>query len=163
MLQVFEWLKNGLDLPLFDRDNWRSNIRGRVNVHPGYGDLINWVGPETSDIIYEDSSSAFTAMLINKGYLTSSVWLGRTPTYYIEVKATFQSCNSTFYCSQNQYNRLESMQLSENTPADEVYMFVRVFKLSHAQPGLKIYLDPATLRRNEELQFRSDRYSITPL
>jgi len=129
-------------------------------VHNDYQGLLNWGGRETADIVYEDSAKHLTSILLNKGYLTGDSWLSRTPTYYIEVKATLRELNTTFFCSQNQFDRMERMQLSRNSSADDVYMFVRVFKLGNGQAGLKIFLDPATLRRNGELNITADRYSI---
>jgi hypothetical protein len=120
-----------------------------------------WSGFETADIVYSDSDSTLTTLLIQQGYLESSSWLGRSPTYYIEVKTTMGALDNAFFCSQPQFDRMERMQLPETGHSDEVYMIARVFGLGGSRMGLRLYIDPATLRRRQELKFVADRYAIT--
>jgi hypothetical protein len=92
-------------LPGFSRANWQSTIRHYVSRHPEYSDLqVPWTGTETSDIVYDDTSGAFTRLLIDKGYLDAGVWTDATPRYYVEVKATTSaSCSTRFFMSKAQY------------------------------------------------------------
>jgi hypothetical protein len=149
--------------PDFGLGNWRSTIRGWVAVHESYRDLSRWPGSETSDIVYEDDSSILTQLLIEKGYLRGSIWRGCSPTYYIEVKTTPGSLNTQFYCSQHQYDLMEEMKLNEAGVANRIYLIARVYALGTSGMGLKLYLDPANLRRERQLQFKADKYLVTPL
>jgi hypothetical protein len=38
--------------------------------------------------MYEDRDGILTSLFIEKGYLDSETWAGKTPEYYIEVKTT---------------------------------------------------------------------------
>jgi hypothetical protein len=125
--------------------------------------MPHWRGRETADIVYKDQNSSLTHLLIEKGYLASETWNCRSPQYFIEVKTTTDSCDTAFYCSQPQYDRMELMQLSGTSPSDEVYLIARVFQLGDSGMGLKLYVDPATLRRDKELRFRADKYLVTPI
>jgi hypothetical protein len=160
--QAFEVLKN-LALPDFSLDQWQSTIRGRVNVHGNYGDLRNWIGGETADIVYHDQHSSLTEKLISQGYLDGTVWINRTPTYYIEVKSTLGAMETQFYCSHSQVNRMNGMRLSASNPgSNDIYLIIRVFSLgSMIGTGFKIYFDPDTLRERGELVFKSDKYIVT--
>jgi hypothetical protein len=102
-------------------------------------------------------------MLIEKGYLRSSIWRGCSPTYYIEVKTTPGSLHTQFYCTQHQYDLMEDMKLSEGISANRIYLIARVYALGNSGMGLKLYLDPATLKRERQLDFRTEKYIITPL
>ncbi|RHZ43626.1 uncharacterized protein CDV56_101060 [Aspergillus thermomutatus] len=103
-LFVFELLSSS-DLPGFNRGNWRSNIRRHVSVHPDYHDLAPWSGVETADLVYRDTRSTLTTILIDAGYLSHARWCGANPTYYIEVKTTTGECDSAFFMSKSQYRR----------------------------------------------------------
>jgi hypothetical protein len=160
MTQVFELL-NSLSLPGFTLGNWQSKIRDRVNVHERYERLRNWDGRrETTDLVYQDQNSSLTQLLIGKGYL-SSAWTGRSPEYFIEVKTTLGSLDNTFYCSQNQCDLMGEMELVNSAPSDKVYLIARVFSLSDSGMGLKLYMDPATLKKQGMLFFKADKYSVT--
>ncbi|KAF2810106.1 uncharacterized protein BDZ99DRAFT_442610 [Mytilinidion resinicola] len=160
-LFVFELLK-GLGLPNFTLANWQSTIRHRVAVHERYYDLTRWFGPETADIVYRDREGTLTHLLIEAGYLQASTWSHKTPEYYIEVKTTVGMLDTPFYCSQPQYERMESMRLLGNVASNKVYLVARVFSLGDCGMGLKLYMDPATLRSDQELIFKTDKYSVTP-
>ncbi len=114
--QVFEFLSN-LDplLPSFSLDNWRSTIRHCANEHPKYSDLAPFVGNETSDIVYDDASGVLTALLIHKEHLSNGLWEGKTPRYYIEVKSTLSRCETPFYVSQGQAERVSLLNRSSLT------------------------------------------------
>lgn len=106
--QVFELLSKLL--PSFGHNNWQSTIRYLASDHPRYGDLTDWNGVETSDIVYEDSSSALTDLLINKGHLSDEQWGGATPKYYIEVKSTLDRCPAPFHVTHGQADRVSLSQ-----------------------------------------------------
>lgn len=160
--QVYQLLKR-LNLPGFDIHNWQSTIRDRVALHEHYQDITTYPGHETADIVYNDQRSALTGLLIERGYLRSTLWSGRSPKYYIEVKTTTGSQDTPFYCSQNQYEMMESMRLDETSSFNEIYLIARVFSLGNWGMGLKLYLDPAVLRKERKLEFRADKYTVTPL
>ena len=123
--------------------------------------MARWSGLETADIVYHDIDGVLTELLIRQGYLESQLWAGRTPTYYIEVKTTMGAAGNAFFCSHSQFERMEQMQLPDTGHADEVYMIARAFGLGGSRMGLRLYIDPATLRRKQELKFVADRYTIT--
>jgi hypothetical protein len=159
--KVFELLRN-LSLPEFDISCWKSTIRQRVAVHSRYTGLARWNGSETADIVYSDAESALTSQLIRLGYLGSSAWSCRTPTYYIEVKATMGALENPLFCSQSQVDRMEQMQLPNPGHSDNVYLIARVFGLGNSKIGLRLYLDPAKLRSEGKLKFVADKYIVTP-
>ena len=100
-------------------------------------------------------------MLIDRNYLEESVWKDRCPTYYIEVKTTMLFLDTDFYCSQRQFDRMEGMQLTGIEPSDEIYLIARVFQLGCPKMGLRLLLDPASLRRTGDLDFKADKYAVT--
>jgi hypothetical protein len=105
--QVFELL-SALNpaLPGFSRDNWVSNIKHHVTVHPNYRTMAPWVGSETTDLVYRDQAGIFTSLLINKGYLLPELWRNKTPKYYIEVKCTEGDPDWPFYMTKPQYEKV---------------------------------------------------------
>lgn len=100
-------LLNALE-PHFGRGNWRSTIRHLVTVHPNYRGMRSWDERETSDIVYRDTGSRLTRLLIRLGYL-DIIWTGSEPEYLIEVKTTTGNCADRFFMSHNQYNLVQSM------------------------------------------------------
>ena len=56
--------------------------------------------------MYDDVSGVLTALLISKGHLSSSQWAGQMPRYYIEIKSTLNSCETPFYVSPGQAERV---------------------------------------------------------
>ncbi|KAJ5533062.1 hypothetical protein N7494_009614 [Penicillium frequentans] len=163
-LYVFERLLQ-LDLPGFSRSNWKSTIRKNVNVHPDYHNIAPWNGFETADIVYHDSDSVLTSILINEGYLSGSPRSNFTPTYYIEVKTTTAECETPFFMSNSQYMRMQSYVLSpgaEFTEDDRVYMIFRVSKVTSDNIGMKLYFDPEQLRQERRLVFTADTWSVRP-
>jgi hypothetical protein len=55
-------------------------------------------------------------------------------------------------------DRMEKMKLSALEDSNEIYLIPRVFSMGPSGTGLRIYLDPATLREQRKLQFRADKY-----
>jgi hypothetical protein len=157
--QMYELLRS-LYLPGFSWENWKSTKRHLVSVHNRYQNMPEWHGRETADIVYQDQDSVLTSRLIEKGYLASNRWEGRSPCYFIEVKTTVGAWNTTFYCSQNQF---DMMQSSDTDPSDKVYLIARVYQLGDTRMGLRLYLDPEKLRRNNRLRFQADKYLVTPI
>src|ERR1700759_914831 len=92
-------------LPDFDRGNWQSKIRGRVNTNPEYSTIENWKYPETSDIVYQDTKKQLTNYLLAQGYLGENLWedAEEGPNYFLEVKTTLAGCDHPFYVSKVQY------------------------------------------------------------
>ncbi|QSS52986.1 hypothetical protein I7I53_00094 [Histoplasma capsulatum var. duboisii H88] len=161
-LYVFELLQT-LNLPGFGRHNWKSTIRREVTVHPDYQDLAPWNGSETADLVFDDSSSALTSLLIRAGYLSPDSWRGARPTYYIEVKTTTGDNNTRFFMSKSQYQRMQRMQIEvAGAPNDEIYMIFRVYHLDKESIGVQIYLDPESLRQEGRLIFTAESYSVVP-
>lgn len=68
----------------------------------------HWSGRETSDIVYKDSGSILTRLLIDTGYLDEGIWASATPEYSIEVKTTTGWYNDRFFMSNNQYRMVRS-------------------------------------------------------
>ncbi|KAI0550058.1 hypothetical protein F4679DRAFT_544790 [Xylaria curta] len=81
-------------------------MRKYVIPHPEYADMEEWRGRETSDIVYWDAQSTLTGQLIGNGFLARDSWEGKRPQYYIEVKYTTGSCDTPFYMSKAQYQRV---------------------------------------------------------
>ncbi|TGO31378.1 hypothetical protein BPAE_0001g02500 [Botrytis paeoniae] len=163
-LFMFEIIRS-LGLPLFDLGNWRSTIRHRVAVHDDYKDMPRWSGSETSDIVYEDHDKILTSLLITNNYFhieeLARLRFASSPTYYIEVKTTPGPLDNAFYCSQGQFDRMESMKLQSDQPVNDVYLVARVSNLGASGIGFKLYVDPAGLRRRGQLRFAADKYIVT--
>ncbi|EXF75687.1 hypothetical protein CFIO01_04620 [Colletotrichum fioriniae PJ7] len=149
-------------LPGFSRSSWQSTIRKYVTVHPEYVGMSPWSGRETSDIVYQDTSNRLTALFIDKNYLREQP-RGSTAgglKYFIEVKTSTAACETPFYMSKAQYQRMRDQVMTENS--DTVYVIFRVYNLGQANMGLKVYLDPETLRRSEQLKFTAETWSVIP-
>jgi hypothetical protein len=98
----------GSSLPGFCWPNWTSNIKQLVKIHPDYEAMEVWGGgAEVSDLQYTDASGVFTALLIEKGHLSSAKWAGKRPSYYFEVKSTPRACNEPFYMGGSQYKKVK--------------------------------------------------------
>jgi hypothetical protein len=95
-----------LELPTFTRSNWKSTIRKEVRIHGKYSDMEPWNGAETADLTYHDTEGNFTRLLIGNGYLPSATWQQARPKYYLEVKTTTKECNTRFFVSGSQYQRV---------------------------------------------------------
>ena len=148
---------------------------------------MQWFGSETSDIVYEDSAGELTHLLIEKGHLSGEQWAEATPKYYIEIKSTLDRCNTPFYVSHGQADRVGlthqgnislttcllfsfffQMMRSTNGPSGtdnlhEVYVIFRVFNLGMETTGLSIYVDPHEMRRMGKLNFMTHAtFTVTP-
>ena len=87
-LYIFEYLK-GLGLPRFGLENWKSEIRDRVNIHADYHGLSrNNDRSAIADIEYLDDSRMLTQFLTQKGHLAQGLWDTERPLYHIEIKTT---------------------------------------------------------------------------
>ncbi|KAI1377806.1 hypothetical protein F4677DRAFT_458573 [Hypoxylon crocopeplum] len=164
-LYVFELLSHVyLNQPLsgFSRYNWKSNVRRYVSVHHEYSDMEPWNRWETSDITYSDYQGVLTDLLIDKGYLPRDVWEGRRPEYFIEVKTTTSSCNTPFYVSKGQYRRMQQNVLTEAN-SSKIYVIFRVYHLGKDNMGLRVYLDPESLRLSRQLAFTAETWSVVPI
>jgi hypothetical protein len=116
-VQVFERLSN-LGLPDFDESNWRSTIRGELSESEHFADLHNWVGRETADIVYEDTSGQLAEFLGAvcvepfPARLEGNLKHKKGPfKYYLEVKTTTGECDSRFFMSGAQYKRVRYITL----------------------------------------------------
>ncbi|KAI0136379.1 ino80 chromatin remodeling complex protein [Xylariales sp. AK1849] len=138
-----------------------SNVRKYVKVHPEYATMEPWVGSETSDIIHADCEGALTRCLIEKGYLARDMWSSRRPKYFIEVKTTTMSCETRFFMSKAQYRRMKDNAITAES-RDTIYVIFRVYNLGQDNMGVRIYLDPETLRLSEQLRFTAETWSVVP-
>ncbi|KAI1118839.1 hypothetical protein F5Y14DRAFT_397902 [Nemania sp. NC0429] len=164
-LYVFELLSHLSapgGLPGFSRLNWPSNMRKYVTVHPEYADMDEWRGRETSDITYLDVQRKLTTEFIEKGYLARDVWEGKHPDYLIEVKTTTGPCETPFYVSKAQYQRIQDNANGSESTGNTIYVIFRVYWLGQEDIGLAIYLDPESLRRSGQLKFQSELWSVVP-
>jgi len=166
-------------------DNWRSTIRGEVAVHPAYMDLESWRGRETADIVYTDTNSYLTRMLIRRGYL-EDLWIEAEPEYFIEVKTTTGSCDDRFFMSDNQYRmvrgeilteymndsqiltnnyyvQMQRMTLTPGEISERIYVVFRVFDLGKESMNVKIYVDPEAHRLRNALLFESQAWTVRPI
>ncbi|KAH8702222.1 hypothetical protein BGW36DRAFT_289384 [Talaromyces proteolyticus] len=161
-LFVFEMLLN-MGLPGFGRDNWKSNIRKEVCVHPAYHNLAPWNEAEVSDISYKDSASVLTRIMIDNGYLPGSRWQGATPEYLIEVKSTTGAWESAFFMSKSQYRRMQSHKLNPRltVPESTIYVIFRVYNLGKENMHLRVYVDPESLQQQNYLKFTPESYRVT--
>ncbi|KAF5497161.1 hypothetical protein CGCS363_v008052 [Colletotrichum siamense] len=126
-----------------------------------YALMEPWSGRETSDIVYEDVSKQLTSLFVRQGYLETR-WLSRPrgPKYFIEVKTTTMSCETAFYMSKAQYQRMRNNLVTDDS--DTVYVIFRVYNLGQKDIGLKVYVDPETLRLAGRLKFTGETWSVVP-
>ncbi|KAK4445770.1 hypothetical protein QBC34DRAFT_412648 [Podospora aff. communis PSN243] len=97
---------------------------------------------------------------MDKGYLAADLWTDRRPRYYIEVKATTNaSCSARFFISKAQY-RLMQENTNENGNRASVYMIFRVFNLEAEDVGLRVLVDPESLRTRDQLSFTVESWSV---
>ncbi|KAI1487736.1 hypothetical protein F5X96DRAFT_681025 [Biscogniauxia mediterranea] len=155
-------------LPRFARDNWKSNVRRYAAAHPAYADMEPWCGQETSDITYrDDGDGALTRVLVEKGYLAPrDAWAGKRPEYFIEVKTTTAACDTPFFMSKAQYQRVRDNVANHNNNNNNpcrIYAIFRVYHLGQDNMGLRIYFDPETLRRSGKLAFTAETWSVVPV
>ncbi|KAK2016841.1 hypothetical protein LZ32DRAFT_688797 [Colletotrichum eremochloae] len=99
---------------------------------------------------------------LDKGYLARERWLSRPrgPKYFIEVKTTTMSCETAFYMSKAQYQKMRDNVIAEDS--DTLYVIFRVYNLGQENIGLKVYVDPEALRLAGRLKFTGDSWSVVP-
>ncbi|KAF4462555.1 hypothetical protein FALBO_10629 [Fusarium albosuccineum] len=164
-LFVFEVLsKMDPSLPRFNRENWQSQMRKFVTVHPDYSDMLPWTGRETADIVYFDRKRALTTHLVDKGYLDRTAWQNKKPLYMIEVKSTTGHCRTPFYMSKRQYQRMQENSNTTLSPivSPTIYLIARVSNVDKPNVELKVYVDPEKLRQDGSLVFTGETWSIVP-
>ena len=57
---------------------------------------------------------------------------------------------------------MQRMTLATEQSAAEVYVILRVFNLGQKDMGLRVYLDPESLRLDKKLDFTAESYTIVP-
>ncbi|KAF4775175.1 hypothetical protein HER10_EVM0007465 [Colletotrichum scovillei] len=165
-LFVYELLSHlNPSLPGFGMDNWQSTMRKHVAVHPEYSYVTPWEGQETADIVYDDRSGVLTKILIEKGYLERTKWIGKKPQYLIEVKTTPGDASRPFFVSKYQYNRMRSYTDASTSPGGTctVYMLLRVFNLTASDIDFNVYMDPYALQQDGTLVFTEHTWQVVPV
>lgn len=111
-LYMFEYLKE-IGLPRFNLENWKSEIRDRVNTHVHYHDIEKCNDQSAiADIEYLDDSGTLTRFLKEKGHLTQGLWDSERPLYHIEIKTT--TCSNwqeRFFMSKAQQRHVRTFTL----------------------------------------------------
>ncbi|KAJ4267510.1 hypothetical protein NW762_003617 [Fusarium torreyae] len=164
-LFMFELLlKMNPSLPRFNRENWQSQMRKFVTVHPNYSDMLPWTAQETADIVYFDRKRVLTDHLVDKGYLDKAAWQNKKPLYMIEVKSTTGHCRTPFYMSKRQYQRMQENSNTTLSPvvSPTIYLIARVSNVDKSNIELKLYVDPEKLRQDGSLVFTGETWSIVP-
>ncbi|KAK1467140.1 hypothetical protein CMEL01_11133 [Colletotrichum melonis] len=165
-LFVYELLSHlNPSLPGFGLDNWQSTMRKYVAVHPEYSYVTPWEGQETADIVYDDRFGVLTEILIEKGYLERTKWIGKKPQYLIEVKTTPGDAARPFFVSKYQYNRMRSYTDASTSPGETytVYMLLRVFNLTTSDIDFNVYMDPYALQQDGTLVFTEHTWQVIPV
>ena len=62
----------------------------------------------------------------------------------------------------NQSVQMHEMALQHGIPVRNIYVILRVFDLGQEDMGMRIYVDPATMERNGELEFQAETYTVAP-
>ena len=111
-LYMFEYLK-GLGLPGFNLENWKSEIRDRVNIHADYHDIEKYNDQSAiADIEYLDDSGTLTRFLKQKGHLTQGLWDSKSTLYHIGIKTTTSSnWQEPFFMSKAQQRHVRAFTL----------------------------------------------------
>lgn len=68
--------------------------------------MTSYDAPETADVVYNDIDGEFTKYLIAQGHINGEIWHGKTPKYFLEVKTTTQTCDTRFFMSKAQVQRV---------------------------------------------------------
>lgn len=56
---------------------------------------------------------------------------------------------------------MHRVALDPKKPATEVYVILRVFNLGRRDMDMRIYVDPATMRKEKKLTFQAESYSVS--
>ncbi|KAK1676480.1 hypothetical protein BDP55DRAFT_727811 [Colletotrichum godetiae] len=176
-------------LPKLSRSEWQSNIRDRVRVHPEYADMPAWLGYETLDNVYQDTSNRSTALFLEKNYFQNQipqVLSTNSLKYLIEVKNYYPGMRGTILHEQVsvpksksfhslpsfdaapfpiKYQTPDKVQMRDHVVRKDInaiYVIFRVYHLGRSNMGFKVYLDPEELRDRKQLSFTAEKWSITP-
>jgi hypothetical protein len=57
---------------------------------------------------------------------------------------------------------MQRMQVEEDESSDEIYIIFRVYQLNKETMGVRIYIDPESLRQQGRLVFTADSYNVVP-
>ena len=57
---------------------------------------------------------------------------------------------------------MHEMTLQPGIPVRNIYVILRVFNLGQDDMGMRIYVDPAAMERNGELEFQAETYTVVP-
>lgn len=57
---------------------------------------------------------------------------------------------------------MKHMALTSETAATNIYIILRVFNLGQDNIGMRLYVDPMTMRREGHLLFEPSSYIVTP-
>lgn len=57
---------------------------------------------------------------------------------------------------------MERMRIDHSSPGNEIYVVFRVYNLGKNGMGVKLYVDPESLRQSNELVFTPESYSVRP-
>ena len=57
--------------------------------------------------------------------------------------------------------QMHRMALDPENPAAEVYVILRVYNLGRRDMDMRIYVDPATLKREKKLTFQAESYTVS--
>ncbi|KAF4957230.1 hypothetical protein FGADI_3295 [Fusarium gaditjirri] len=130
-LFVFELLRN-MDplLPRFSRDNWQSQMRKFITIHPDYSDMLPWTAQETADIVYFDRKRVLTNHLVDKGYLDKTAWQNKKPLFLIEVKSTTGHSRTPFYMTNTINNPINFGDKATDNPKSLLTTFTMSRRLS---------------------------------
>lgn len=58
-------------------------------------------------------------------------------------------------------NNLKSRSRNVDTENDEIYLILRVYKLGQEDMGMRILLDPATMKDHGHLIFEPESYTVS--
>lgn len=58
---------------------------------------------------------------------------------------------------------MHEMALHPGVPVKNIYLILRVFNLGQEDMGVRIYVNPATMERNGELEFQAETYTVVPV
>jgi hypothetical protein len=144
-------------LPGFNISNWTSTIRHHAAIHPDYANMAIFTGRETADIVYEDQAGVLTELLMMAGLLTDDKWLWRKPMCYIEVKTTTGNCDTPFYMSGAQNDKMERL-----TAEGALYIIFRVYRLYSGHVGVRLYVDPVKLKKEGRLCSSVETWRVVP-
>jgi hypothetical protein len=57
---------------------------------------------------------------------------------------------------------MEESKMVPHVQAKQIYVLCRVFNLGKEDIGMRIYVDPWSMKQDEELKFTETNYSVVP-